>query len=50
MVDLTYGELLFYGGITGVVIVLIVSIIVIAILSRSRKKLRNKFKDEYGNK
>jgi len=47
---LTPGEMLFYGGITGMVITLIVSIIVIVILSGSRKRLRRKLNDDYGSK
>ena len=46
--DFTPGEMLFYGGIAGMVVVVLVTIIVIAILSGSRKRLRNKFNEEYG--
>ena len=44
----TPGEMLFYGGIAGMAVVVIVSIIVIAILSGSRKRLRRKLNEEYG--
>jgi len=48
--DFTPGELLFYGGIAGMAIVVITSIVVIIILSGSRKRLRRKLNDEYGVK
>ncbi|MCL2661987.1 MAG: hypothetical protein FWE83_01475 [Oscillospiraceae bacterium] len=44
----TPGELLFYGGIAGMVLVIIVSIIVFIVLAGSRKRLRRKLDDEYG--
>ena len=47
--NLTPGEMLFYGGIAGMAVVVIVSIIVIAILAGSRKRLRQKMNDEYGD-
>ena len=50
VLNCTSGELLFYGGITGIVIVLIIAVIVIAIIAGSRKKIRNKFNNEYGGK
>jgi len=46
--DFTPGEMLFYGGIAGMVVVVLVTIIVIVILSGSRKRLRKKFNEEYG--
>ena len=46
--DFTPGEMLFYGGIAGMVVVALVSIIVIAVLASSRKRLRRKLNDEYG--
>ena len=46
--DFTPGEMLFYGGIAGMAIVVIISIIVIAVLAGSRKRLRRKLNDEYG--
>jgi len=48
MLDFTPGEMLFYGGIAGMVIVTIASIIVAAILAGSRKRLRSKLHEEYG--
>ena len=44
----TPGEMLFYGGIAGMAIVLVVSVVVIIILAGSRKRLRRKLSDEYG--
>ena len=46
--NFTPGELLFYGGIAGMAVVVIVTIIVIAVLTGSRKRLRNKLSEEYG--
>ena len=46
--DFTPGEMLFYGGIAGMAIVVIISIIVIAVLAGSRKRLRRKLNEEYG--
>ena len=48
IMDFTPGEMLFYGGITGAAIVLVVAIIVIAVLAGSRKRLRRKLNEEYG--
>lgn len=48
--DLTPGEMLFYGGIAGMAIVLIIAIVVIIALSGSRKRLRCKMNEEYGGK
>ena len=48
--NLTPGEMLFYGGIAGMVITAIISVIVIAVLSGSRKRLRRKLNEEYGDK
>ena len=45
----TSGEMLLYGGILGMAMVLIASIIVIIILAGSRKRLRRKLNDEYDN-
>ena len=47
MMNFTPGEMLFYGGITGMAIVAIISVIVIVILSKSRKRLRSKMNEEY---
>lgn len=44
----TPGEMLFYGGIAGMVLVGIVAIIVVAVLAGSRKRLRKKLNEEYG--
>ena len=46
--DFTAGEMLFYGGIAGMVLVVIVSAIVVAVLAASRKRLRRKLNEEYG--
>ena len=46
--DFTPGEILFYGGIAGMAIVVVVAIVVIAALSGSRKRLRRKLGEEYG--
>lgn len=48
--NFTPGEMLFYGGIAGMAIVFVVAIVVIIVLSGSRKRLRKKFKEEYGEK
>ena len=46
--ELTPGEMLFYGGIAGMAITLVVAIIVIIVMSDSRRRLRKKLKEEYG--
>jgi len=46
--DFTPGEMLFYGGIAGMAVVLLISLIVIIIMSGSRKRLRRKLNEEYG--
>jgi len=46
----TPGEILFYVGIIGMAITLVVAIIVIAVLSGSRRRLRRKLDEEYGGK
>lgn len=43
---MTTGQVLFYGGIIGAAIVIVVSIAVIVYLANGRKKLRNKFDSE----
>ena len=48
--NFTPGEMLFYGGIAGMVLVAIVSIIVVVVLAGSRKRLRRKLNEEYGGK
>ena len=45
----TPGEMLFYGGILGMAIVVIVSVILICVMSGSRKRLRRKLSEEYGS-
>ena len=45
----TPGEVLFYGGIAGMAIVFIVAVIVVIVLLGSRKRLRQKFNEEYGD-
>lgn len=47
--DFTPGELLFYGGIAGMTIVSIAAVVVIIVLSGSRKRLRRKLNEEYGS-
>ena len=46
----TPGEMLFYGGVIGMAIVAVAAIIVAAVLSGSRKRLRRKLDEEYGRK
>ena len=48
--SLTPGEVLFYGGIVGMVAVMIAAIVVVAVLAGSRKRLRQKMEQEYGGK
>lgn len=48
--NLTPGEMLFYGGIAGMAVVVIVAIIVIIVMSGSRRRLRKRLSDEYGKK
>ncbi|MCD7785515.1 MAG: hypothetical protein LUH18_08090 [Oscillospiraceae bacterium] len=44
----TPGQLLFYGGLLGIAVTLVATIIVIVVLSGSRKRLRRKLNEEYG--
>lgn len=44
--NLTLGEMLFYGGIIGIVIVIVIATIVISVLAHGRKRLRRKFDNE----
>ena len=46
--NFTPGEMLFYGGIVGMAAVAVIAIIVIAIMSGSRKRLRRAMNEEYG--
>ncbi len=48
IMSFTPGELLFYGGLLGIAITAIATIIVIVVLAGSRKRLRKKLNDEYG--
>lgn len=47
--NLTSGELLFYGGIIGMCIVAAAAIIIIAVLGSEKKRLRRKFDSETKN-
>jgi len=47
---MTQGEILFYGGIAGMGVIAVAAIVVIIVLSRSRKALRKKLDAEYGPK
>jgi len=49
MFNFTTGELLFYGGIIGMCIMVVAAIIVTATLASSRKRMRSTFNEEYGN-
>ena len=42
------GEMLFYGGLAGTALVVIVSIVTVIILAGSKKRLRRKINEEYG--
>jgi len=46
---LTPGEMLFYGGIAGIVVVIIAAVITFVVMSGSRKRLRRKLDEEYGS-
>ena len=43
---MTTAQILFFGGIIGTTIVVVISVAVIAYLANGRKKLRNKFDSE----
>lgn len=43
---MTTGQMLYYGGIIGAIIVVVISIAVIGYLANGRKKLRSKFDSE----
>lgn len=47
--NFTPGEMLFYGGVAGMIITAVVAVIVIVILAGSRKRLRRKLDEEYGD-
>jgi|GEM_PF-4333986 len=44
----TLGALMFYGGLCGALVTLIVSVIVLAVLKKSRKGIVSKLNAEYG--
>lgn len=44
------GEILFYAGLIGMALVVVSTIVTIIVLSGSRKALRKKMMDEYGQK
>ena len=48
--DFTPGEMLFYGGIAGMVVIAVISLIAVIVMSGSRKRLRRKLSDEYGER
>lgn len=48
--NVTPGELLFYGGLAGMAAVLIVGLIAAIVLTTSRKRMRKKLTEEYGGK
>ena len=45
---LTTGALYFYGGIAGLAVSLIAAVVLIAVQSGDRKRLREKLDEEYG--
>lgn len=47
-INFTPGEMLFYGGIAGMVLTAIIAIIVLIVMSGSRKRLRRRLNEEYG--
>ncbi len=47
--NLTSGEIFFYGGIIGMGVVAVISIICIAVLANGKKRLRRKFEFETKN-
>ncbi|MDR3120352.1 MAG: hypothetical protein LBU58_03310 [Clostridiales bacterium] len=48
MKNFTPGEMLFYGGIAGMAIVVAIAVVVIAVLAGSQRRLRKKLNEEYG--
>lgn len=46
----TPGEILFYGGIAGMAVVAVAAIVITAVLGGSRKRLRRRMNEEYGEK
>lgn len=47
--NLTSGEMLFYGGIIGMAITAVVSIVAVGFLANGKKRLRRKFEVETKN-
>lgn len=47
--DLTVGEMMFYGGIAGFILLFIVLIIMLNVFKYSRKKLAKKIETEFDN-
>ena len=48
VMNITTGELLFYGGISGMILVAAAASVTVIILTGSRKRLRRKLREEYG--
>lgn len=48
--ELTMGEMLFYGGLAGMAAILVASAIIAIILGSSRRRLRRKLGEEYGRR
>jgi len=48
--DLTQGAMMFYGGIAGMGLVLVVGLVVFLVLSRSKARLTKKLDEEYGKR
>ncbi len=46
--DFTPGEILFYGGIAGMAVTAVITIIVVIVMGTSRKRLRRRMNEEYG--
>ena len=47
--NFTAGEMLFYGGIVGMAVVIVVSAVLICVLAKGKKRLRKKFEAETKN-
>ena len=45
---LSTGAIFFYGGLTGLAVTLIAAIIIVAVQSSDRKRLRQQLDEEYG--
>jgi hypothetical protein len=48
MFSFTTGELLFYGGIIGMVAVAVAAIVIAIVLAGGRKRMRSMLSEEYG--